>query len=89
MSRSSVSGSTAGSPEERIVGSIGGPPNVPPPAPLTTGASIDRPLPPIPAEPAQPPPPPPLTRRDSQGSLSHRLKPRGGIMLSTPTVHET
>lgn len=43
-----------------------GPPAVPPPAPLATAASIDRPLPPIPAEPSQPPPPP-LARRDSQG----------------------
>ncbi|XP_041976472.1 synapsin [Aricia agestis] len=68
-SRSSVAGSGAASPEERSVGPPGGPPSVPPPAPLTTGASIDRPLPPIPAEPSQPPPPP-LTRRDSQASQS-------------------
>ncbi|CAB3221478.1 unnamed protein product [Arctia plantaginis] len=73
QSRSSVSGSSAtGSPtEERahppVFGS--GPPSVPPPAPLSAAASIDRPLPPIPAEPSQPPPPP-LTRRDSQASQS-------------------
>ncbi|XP_068630672.1 synapsin [Battus philenor] len=66
-SRSSVSGSGAASPEERS--SSAGPPSVPPPAPLATAASIDRPLPPIPAEPAQPPPPP-LARRDSQASQS-------------------
>ncbi|XP_026328721.1 synapsin [Hyposmocoma kahamanoa] len=69
-SRSSVSGSSATSPEERnppLPGS--GPPSAPPPAPLTAGASIDRPLPPIPAEPSQPPPPP-LARRDSQASQS-------------------
>ncbi|CAH0728764.1 unnamed protein product, partial [Brenthis ino] len=67
-SRSSVSGSGAASPEERSA-PIGGPPSAPPPAPLATAASIDRPLPPIPAEPTQPPPPP-LTRRDSQASQS-------------------
>ncbi|CAK1604253.1 unnamed protein product [Parnassius mnemosyne] len=67
VSRSSVSGSGAASPEERSASA--GPPSVPPPAPLATAASIDRPLPPIPAEPAQPPPPP-LARRDSQVSQS-------------------
>ncbi|CAH2075334.1 unnamed protein product, partial [Iphiclides podalirius] len=66
-SRTSVSGSGAASPEERSISA--GPPSVPPPAPLATATSIDRPLPPIPAEPAQPPPPP-LTRRDSQASQS-------------------
>ncbi|KAL4706525.1 hypothetical protein ACJJTC_015723 [Scirpophaga incertulas] len=82
-SRSSVSGSSAAaSPEERsmplpgagagvgVSSGVGsGPPNAPPPAPLASAASIDRPLPPIPAEPSQPPPPP-LTRRDSQASQS-------------------
>ncbi|XP_034824788.2 synapsin [Maniola hyperantus] len=66
-SRSSVAGSGAASPEERSIAS--GPPSVPPPVPLATAASIDRPLPPIPAEPLQPPPPP-LARRDSQASQS-------------------
>ncbi|XP_073951893.1 synapsin [Choristoneura fumiferana] len=69
-SRSSVSGSSAPSPEERAPPLPGaGPPSAPPPAPLAAAASIDRPLPPIPAEPSQPPPPP-LTRRDSQASQS-------------------
>ncbi|XP_052753517.1 synapsin, partial [Galleria mellonella] len=70
-SRSSVSGSSAAtSPEERSMPLPGaGPPSAPPPAPLASAASIDRPLPPIPAEPTQPPPPP-LTRRDSQASQS-------------------
>ncbi|KAM3962354.1 synapsin [Aphomia sociella] len=70
-SRASVTGSSAAtSPEERSVPLPGaGPPSAPPPAPLASAASIDRPLPPIPAEPTQPPPPP-LTRRDSQASQS-------------------
>ncbi|XP_026486361.1 synapsin [Vanessa tameamea] len=75
-SRSSVSGSGAASPEDRV-GAPGGPPSVPPPVPLATATSIDRPLPPIPAEPSQPPPPP-LTRRDSQVSQSSTVSSASG-----------
>ncbi|KAJ2947028.1 hypothetical protein O0L34_g16373 [Tuta absoluta] len=84
-SRSSVSGSSAAtSPtEERTMSLTGsGPPTQPPPAPLTTGASIDRPLPPIPAEPSQPPPPP-LARRDSQASQSSTVSSASAAPSST------
>ncbi|XP_061377784.1 synapsin isoform X2 [Danaus plexippus] len=81
-SRSSVSGSGAASPEER---SVSGPPSVPPPAPLATAASIDRPLPPIPAEPTQPPPPP-LTRRDSQVSQSSTVSSASAAPSTTSSA---
>ncbi|OWR46944.1 synapsin like protein [Danaus plexippus plexippus] len=84
-SRSSVSGSGAASPEER---SVSGPPSVPPPAPLATAASIDRPLPPIPAEPTQPPPPP-LTRRDSQVSQSSTVSSASAAPSTTSSAAGT
>lgn len=86
-SRTSVSGSsTAGSPEERSIPPPGaGPPSVPPPAPLTSGTSIDRPLPPIPAEPNQPPPPP-LTRRDSQASQSSSVSTASAAPSTTSST---
>ncbi|CAK1553695.1 unnamed protein product [Leptosia nina] len=87
-SRSSVSGSGAASPEERTPAHVAGPPSVPPPAPLATATSIDRPLPPIPAEPSQPPPPP-LTRRDSQASQSSTVSSSSGVPASTTTPSAT
>ncbi|XP_038210530.1 synapsin, partial [Zerene cesonia] len=81
-SRTSVSGSGAASPEERTPAHVAGPPSVPPPAPLATAASIDRPLPPIPAEPSQPPPPP-LARRDSQASQSSTVSSTSAAPATT------
>ncbi|XP_045514060.1 synapsin [Pieris brassicae] len=88
-SRSSVSNSGAASPEERTPAHVpGGPPSVPPPAPLATATSIDRPLPPIPAEPSQPPPPP-LTRRDSQISQSSTVSSSSGVPATTASATTT
>ncbi|XP_047514798.1 synapsin [Pieris napi] len=88
-SRSSVSNSGAASPEERTPAHVpGGPPSVPPPAPLATATSIDRPLPPIPAEPSQPPPPP-LTRRDSQISQSSTVSSTSAAPATTATATTT
>ncbi|CAH2236104.1 jg15100 [Pararge aegeria aegeria] len=85
-SRSSVAGSGAASPEERSIAS--GPPSVPPPVPLATAASIDRPLPPIPAEPSQPPPPP-LARRDSQAASQSSTVSSASVAPSTASSSAT